>query len=341
MEDPMKATRSIGFKLSFFELCTIFVIIVLFLILQCPCFAATPEKSDTAPATPPVSKERLYRDVAAMTSINPPRNNKNIESLNKASGYILEEFKKTGCRTELQRFTFNGKEYTNVICSLGPEKAERIIIGAHYDVKGDQPGADDNASGVAGLLELSRLVAAGAKPPERRFDFVAYPLEERDFVHETFRTRHLGSYVHAKSLADAKVPVRAMVCLEMIGYFTEKPNSQHYPLFFLKWFYPDRGNYISVVGKLGQGGLVDQVRTAMKSAMNAPVTSIAAPPFVPGIDFSDHRSYWRFGYKAVMITDTAFYRNRNYHKKTDTIESLDFDKMTEVVKGVYRAVLGL
>jgi hypothetical protein len=289
----------------------------------------------------PVSKDRMYTDVKFLTDIHPHRNADNVPSLNKSAEYILQEFKKTGCRTEVQRFTNKGKEYKNVVCSFGPEEGERIVVGAHYDVCGDQPGADDNASGIAGLLELARLVRAVKPDLKYRTDFVAFTLEERAFLKEFFRTRHMGSYVYAESLNKAGVQVRAMIALEMIGYFTEKPKSQKYPIFLLKSFYPDTGNYIAVVGKLGQSGLVGKVKKSMKAVSRVPVESIAAPAFVPGIDFSDHQSFWRFGYKAVMITDTAFYRNHNYHKPTDTIDTLDFDKMSEVLKGLYWTIIHL
>ena len=130
------------------------------------------------PINIPVDKERLRQDVQTLASMAPPHNAKNVASLDKSAEYIFEEFRKTGGRTEIQRFTLDGKEYKNVICSFGPEAGERIVVGAHYDVQGDQPGADDNASGVAGLLELSRLVQVLKTELKCRVDFVAYTLEE-------------------------------------------------------------------------------------------------------------------------------------------------------------------
>jgi hypothetical protein len=285
----------------------------------------------------PVSKDRMYADVKFLTDIRPYRNAGNIQSLNKAAEYVLGEFGKTGCRAEVQRLTSKGREYKNVVCSFGPEEGNRIIVGAHYDVYGDQPGADDNASGVAGLLELARLVGTVKPDLKYRTDFVAFTLEEPQY----FRTRHMGSHVYAKSLYETGVKARAMIALEMIGYFTDSPKSQRYPLPFLKWFYPDKGNYIAVVGKWRQGNLAGEVQKSMRAASKVPVESIAAPAFIPGIDFSDHQSFWRFGYKAVMITDTAFYRNHNYHKPTDTIGTLDFDKMSEVARGLYWTIVSL
>jgi hypothetical protein len=203
--------------------------------------AATPEATfpQEVPMNIPVDKERLRQDVQTLAAMVPPRNAKNIASLDKSAEYILEEFRKTGGRAEIQRFGLDGKDYKNVICSFGPEAGERIIVGAHYDVQGDQPGADDNASGVAGLLELSRLVQALKTELKCRIDFVAYTLEEGQLFKHPF-ARHYGSYIHAKSLAQAGISVRAMIGLEMIGYFSDRPNSKNIPI-LLRWFYPDKG----------------------------------------------------------------------------------------------------
>jgi Peptidase family M28 len=148
----------------------------------------------------------------------------------------------------------------------------------------------------------------------------------------------MGSATHAASLRERGIPVRAMIALEMIGFFTDAPGSQEYPLQILKLFYPSQGNFIGVVGKLGQGALVRRIRNSMRRASSLPVHSISAPIWPPGVDFSDHRSYWEAGYEAVMITDTAFYRNPNYHTTDDTPETLDYERMAMVVKGVYAAV---
>ncbi len=286
----------------------------------------------------PVDKDRLRRDVRTLAAVMPPRNARNVASLDKGAEYILTEFEKTGGRVEIQRFTSKGKEYKNVLCSFGPEAGDRVVVGAHYDVQGDQPGADDNASGVAGLLELGRLLSSVLTELRFRTDLVAYTLEEGQLFKHPF-ARHYGSYIHARSLARDGITVRAMLCLEMIGYFTDRPRSQRYPLFFLRWFYPDKGNFIAVVGKWGQGWLVRKVKESLVAASDVPVESLTTMSCLPGVSFSDHQSYWQFGYPAVMITDSAFYRNRNYHRRGDTAETLDYDRMAEVVKGLYRTVI--
>jgi hypothetical protein len=286
----------------------------------------------------PAQKARLYQDVKFLTEIQPARNSKNLASLAKTVDYIRQEFEKLTPNIEIQNYqTPDGNTYQNVIASFGPDTPSRIVIGAHYDVCGDQAGADDNASAVAGLLEIARLIAEKKPALKQRIDFVAYSLEEPPY----FRTEYMGSAVHAQSLKKQNVALKAMICLEMIGYFTDKPNSQEYPVSALKAIYPSQGDFIAVVGKIGQDSLVKQVKTKMLEAGNIQVYSINAPAWLTGIDFSDHRSYWAAGYPAVMITDTSFFRNHHYHQTSDTIETLDFDRMTEVVKGVYWALVNL
>lgn len=280
-----------------------------------------------------VDPSNLRATVKFLTEIEPPRNYKNLDSLNRVVAYIAKAFETHGLSVEIQRFEAGGRTYANVIGILNPLKKSRVIVGAHYDVYGDLPGADDNASGVAGLLEVARLAKKHALDSAYRFEFVAYALEEPPF----FMTEKMGSHVHAKSLSDKQIDVRAMICLEMIGYFTDEPKSQAFPMRLMKFFYPDRGNFIAVVGNLGSGKLVRQVRKHMRAA-DIPVESLSAPSWVTGVDFSDHRNYWKFGYKAVMITDTSFYRNANYHQITDTMETLDFTKMQEVVRGIVFAL---
>jgi hypothetical protein len=285
-----------------------------------------------------VDTERIKADVYRLCHNPKPRNFENTASLNEAADYIRNEFGKLGLDVEEQKYLVNGIEYKNLICSFGPENAERRIVGAHYDVCYDQPGADDNASGVAGLLEIARLLAAEKPALKYRIDLVAYTLEEPPF----FRSENMGSFVHARWLNDNGVKVNSMLCLEMIGYFSEEENSQEFPVDLLKLFYPDKGNFIAVVGDFGQMGLTRKVKKLIEEGSDIDVRSVnGASSIVPGLDLSDHRSYWKFGYPAVMIGNTAFFRNHNYHQPTDTPETLDYVKMGEVIRGVYYAVVNM
>lgn len=279
-----------------------------------------------------VDVARLKADVSYLAGIIPSRNSFNMGSLNRAADFINAEFSKTGCEVKEQTYKIKGKEFRNILCFFGPKDAPRMVIGAHYDVHyNDNPGADDNASGVAGVLELARMVAARKPPLAHQLEFVAYTLEEQPH----FGSNSMGSQVHAASLIRAKVPLKLMISVEMIGYFSDEPGSQRFPLAFLKPIYPNTGNFIGVIGQLLDRQDVRRVKSLMQSASPLPVYSLNAPAFLPEAGFSDHKSYWDLGLPAVMITDTAFLRNPNYHKPTDTPDTLDYDRMADVVRGLY------
>ncbi|MBE9503279.1 MAG: M28 family peptidase [Proteobacteria bacterium] len=281
-----------------------------------------------------VNKAYLYETVKTLSEVESARNYRNLETLDKTAAYIKRKFERYGYTAKEQKYDVEGNEYKNIIVTAGPEDAPTLVVGAHYDVCGDQPGADDNASGIAGLLELARLIQANKPELRYRIELVAYTLEEPPF----FRSQLMGSYVHAKSLYDSKRQVIGMIGLEMIGYFTDKDKSQNYPLSLMKLFYPSKGDFIALVGRFSDGLLLKHLKKNMEKT-TVKVSTLKAPSFVSGIDFSDHLNYWNFGYHAVMVTDTAFFRNVNYHEETDTIEKLNFDKMREVVKGLYLAIV--
>lgn len=277
--------------------------------------------------------ERLQIDIDSIVNQNVPRNYRNLGELNRVASYIKSEFEKVSDSTAEQIFVVENVEYKNIICSINAEKEKRIIIGAHYDVCGDQDGADDNASGVVGLLELARLLKD--KELNYRIDFVAYTLEEPPF----YGTENMGSYVHAKYLSDNKIPVKGMISLEMIGYFSDEAHSQSYPLPFLKYVFGDKGNFITLVNKLNSGDFASDLSNTIISNPSIRTIMFRGPKALPGIDFSDHRNYWMFDYSAFMITNTAFYRNKNYHLESDRVELLDFEKMGLVINQLYDALI--
>lgn len=280
--------------------------------------------------------ERLYRDVKFLTDLRPFRNHRNLESLEKVCEYLRTEFSEMGYTPEDQKWNADGNEYTNVIASYNSQKSKRLIVGAHYDVAGDQPGADDNASAVAGLLETARLVSENKPELDYRIDFVAYCLEEPPY----FGSDKMGSYVHAKSVHDQKADVLGMICYEMIGYFSDEPGSQGFPNEQMAKQYPDAGNFIIVVGVEEYLDFNTKVFDLMKQDANIDVRPANLPHSMGLAGLSDQRSYWRFDYPALMINNSSFLRNPNYHKKSDTIETLDFPKMTEVVNCSYKAITG-
>ncbi len=283
-------------------------------------------------------QNQLYADVEFLTSLQPARHYRNLASLNAAADYIKATFEKLeDGHVEEQTFKADGRQYRNIILWFGPPDAPRLVIGAHYDVCGDQPGADDNASAVAGLLETARLLQSLGSNSKYRVELVAYPNEEPPY----FATEHMGSAVHAKSLHDAKVPVRAMLCYEMIGYFRDEPGSQRFPNEQIAALYPNTGNFITVVGRTGQESFTQRVQELMKTKADLDVQRINLPIEMGLAGLSDHRNYWKYGYEALMINDTSFLRNPNYHLPSDTIDTLDFKRMAEVVNGVYAAIMGL
>lgn len=278
---------------------------------------------------------RVKTHLTNIINTSQPRNHQNIAVLNSVAEYIHTHFNQFADSTGYQEFQVSQYTYKNVIGSFGTENDTRIIIGAHYDVCGDQDGADDNASGIVGLLELARMLKG--KKLNTRIDLVAYSLEEPPY----FRTKSMGSYVHAEWLYENEIDVEGMICLEMIGYFNDEKGSQDYPLGFLKLFYGNNGDYITVVRKLNGGKFARKFKRSMKKTDEVETKSFQAPGRLTGIDFSDHLSYWHFGYSALMITNTGFYRNKNYHQITDKIETLDVNRMTGVIQAVYDSVIKL
>jgi len=221
-------------------------------------------------------------------------------------------------------------------------KAPAIVVGAHYDSdacesKGVNPGADDNASGVAALIELASMAAA--KPRARTIRFVAFTNEEEPFFH----TPAMGSLVYACALTDAEVPVAAMLSLETLGFYADEAGSQDTLGLLGKLIFglPDTGNYVAVVGNHRSASLVERVSAGLRGDTKVRVEGIAAWAGIQGIDWSDHWSFWQIGVPALMITDTAPNRNRCYHRPCDRPDRLDYGKLAEVVAGLHRVLDGL
>ncbi|MDH3974947.1 MAG: M28 family peptidase [Deltaproteobacteria bacterium] len=294
---------------------------------------AQPTWEKNNPSDKRVDAKRLEKHVRTLSEEFHPRNYRNVKNLNRTAAYIMDHFNKAGARfTSFQEFKRMGNTYKNVIAHFGPDEGQRIIVGAHYDTVIGTPGADDNTSGVAGLIELAYLL--GISPIKGHIELVAYTLEEPPF----FATNHMGSAVHAEFLAAEEIEVKLMISLEMIGYFTDEEDSQIFPMPLLKLIYPSRGNYILIVSNLNQREITKKVKSLMRGTTNLPVHSINAPSIIAGVDFSDHRNYWNNGYEAVMVTDTSFYRNRAYHKENDSAGRLDYEKMAKVVIGIFETL---
>ena len=244
--------------------------------------------------------------------------------------YITDTLHSFGFSTTFHDFRVGGMTFSNVIVTLegrgSPE--EIILIGAHYDTVSGTPGADDNAGAVAMLLEMARVLAGSTH--ERTLKLVFFVLEEPP----NFGTENMGSRVFARMARENHMDIRAMISLEMLGYFSDVKGEQAFPLPFMSLFYSTTPDFIAVVGNLKSKTLVKQVRDGLETGCSVPVEILAAPSIVPGVSLSDHGSFWKEGYPAIMITDTAFYRNPNYHEITDTKDTLNYPAMSELLKGL-------
>ncbi len=280
------------------------------------------------------SIKRLQETIRYLSVEIGPRSYNDYEKLHRVAEYISCCFKEYGCHVNEQSFVFRGNTYRNIIGSIPGlnKKEELIVLGAHYDTVANSPGADDNASAVAGLLEIARLISKSRVASTVRF--VAFALEEPP----VYRTKNMGSYHYAQMLKKSRQKILGMICLEMIGYFVDSPRSQEFPLPFMGRKFSTKGNFIAAVGNLRSRKFTKKVKKGFKEGTDIPIFSYNALPIVIGIDFSDHWSFYKFGYRAVMITDTAFYRNPYYHTARDTYDTLDYERMAKVVHGVKAAV---
>ena len=299
------------------------------------CEVTQPFSGHEVSHPPSFDVHRLERHVRMFSETLAPRDHAHLENLERVATYMTQEMANAGLRPFAQTYTIGARTFRNVRVLIGPSTGERIVIGAHYDAFEALPGADDNASGVAVLLELARALAAAQ--PKLTVELVAYTLEEPPH----FATRYMGSAVHAHALKAEGVRVRAMLSLEMLGYYSDATGSQHHPAQILRLLYPSRGNFVAVIGRIGGESIVRRTKRAMAGASPLSVYAMIAPRSIPGIDYSDHASYWDEGYPAAMITDTAFFRNDNYHEASDRPETLDYTRMSQATAAIYSAVLAL
>ena len=258
------------------------------------------------------------------------------KALRAAADYIRDEFAELGYEVVIQSYLAEGVSCDNieVVVPGKLRNAEIIIAGAHYDTVPGSPGADDNASGVAGVIEIARLLR-GAHPV-RTIKLVAFVNEEEPF----FFFGEMGSKVYADAARRRGDNIRVMLSLEMLGCYTDEPGSQAYPP-FLRWFYPDRGNFIGFVSNIRSRHALHETAAAFRKHSDFPAEHLASPSFVPGVAWSDHLSFWRAGYPAVMVTDTAFYRYPHYHRASDTPDKIRYAEMARVVQGLAKAIAAL
>lgn len=257
------------------------------------------------------------------------RNFRHLEQLDLAAAYIEQRMQVTGATVKRETYTLNGEQFLNLVAELPGNRMndEIVVVGAHYDSVIGSPGANDNASGVAALLALLDRLAD--RPLARTVRFIAFTNEEPPF----FRSKQMGSAIHAESARARGQKIQVMLALETIGYFDDRHATQRYP-FPLSWFYPDRGNFIAFVGDLRSRAWVRRAVRLFREQVLFPAEGIAAPAIFPGLDWSDHWSFWRAGYAGLMVTDTAPYRYREYHSAEDRPGNINYPRMAKVVEGL-------
>ncbi len=276
---------------------------------------------------------RLRRHVEELAGEIGERHVRRAQALRAAEAYIAGEFAALGYEVMRQTYLAEDVESSNLEVSIpgSAQAREIVLVGAHYDTVPGSPGADDNASGVAGLIEIAR--ALRETRCARTVKLVAFVNEEPPF----FYWGEMGSRVYARAARARGDDIRVMLSLEMLGCYSDSAGSQDYPP-PLGFFYPDAGNFIAFISNLRSRRALAGLVRAFRAGSDFPAEKLASPAFVPGVSWSDQLSFWREGYPAVMVTDTAFYRYRHYHQPTDTPDRLDYARMARVVEGLASAV---
>ena len=280
---------------------------------------------------------RLETHVRAVASR--PHNLDYPDALEAAAVYIETTLRGFGLVPQLQVFSVLGHDVRNVEVVIEPPTGHAAepgtyVIGAHYDAPDDSPGANDNGTGVAALLELARSLKDFA--PTHRLRLVFFVNEEQPYG----KTPDMGSYQHAKRLSDTGEPVAGMIALETLGHFSDEPGSQSFPFPFGLLF-PNRGNFVAFIGMLPARALVHRALAAFRATTPFPSIGGVAPGFIEGIDLSDHWAYDHFGFPAMMVTDTAPFRNPYYHTPGDLPETVDYENLARVTRGLERTIRAL
>lgn len=296
---------------------------------------ALPGRSHIGPLPPATNEERdlalrLEAHVRAIAS--EPHNLQHYEALERAARYIERTLDEFGYRIERQVFTVFDLAVRNIEVTrearLESSSASTLVVGAHYDSYDIAPGANDNATGVAAILELARLLK-GWQPERTRVRFVLFVNEEPPY----YRTPDMGSLHYAGLLSERGETVRGMICLETLGAFSERPGSQSYPPPFGLVF-PSTADFVAIVGLTGSRRFLHEVVASFRRHTAFPSIGGVAPDLVPGIGWSDHWAFGQYGYPGVMVTDTALYRYPHYHQPTDTPEKVDYTRLSRITKGL-------
>jgi len=253
-----------------------------------------------------------------------------LAELESAARYIESALAETGRSVAIQSFRSGPVDVRNIEVEVrgGARASDIIVVGAHYDSVLGAPGANDNGSGVAAVIELARLIAV--EKPARTLRFVAFVNEEPPF----HLSDAMGSRHYARRARERGENIVAMLSIETIGWYSDAPNSQRYP-FPLGFFYPSTGNFIAFVSNLTSRSLLHEAIDAFRRHAVIPSEAVAAPAWIPGVDWSDHWAFWKEGYPALMVTDTAPYRYPHYHTSEDTPDKVDYERVARVVTGLH------
>jgi Zn-dependent M28 family amino/carboxypeptidase len=283
---------------------------------------------------PQHSRVRLRAHVRTLTKTIGERSVSVPGNLDRTAAYLQSCFEEIGIPVHLESYRYGSLTVSNVVAEMKGrgDSPAHYILGAHYDSVAGTVGADDNASAVAVMLETARVLAEGDSP-EVSVTFIGFALEEPP----VFGTRFMGSRVYAAAACRDRVRIDGMVCLEMVGYTCHEPGCQHYP-FPLRFFgYPKTGDFIGIVGNFGSRDFARHLERSFQRNRQLPVVSLKVPfngRIIPSVRLSDHASFWDQGFPAVMVTDSAFFRNPHYHRGSDTMETLDFDFMSRLVQSL-------
>lgn len=319
---------------------TVLSLAILFLVALGPIFWMSSMPGDANPQRVAGQHPTLSQGLEAhVRELAGERNTIHAGRLDRAAMYIDSQLQAMGYEVQSQWYETAGTRVRNIFVVIPAADATSgiIVAGAHYDSSHHTIGADDNASGVAALLEIARAMKGPKSvPPRKSLHLVFFTNEEPPY----FRTKEMGSYRYAESLARRAVMVEAMLSLEMLGFYCDTPGCQHYP-FPLSIAFPNRGNFVGFVGNLDSRDLTRRVVGRFRSHATIPSEGVTAPAFIQGVDYSDQLWFWALGYPAVMVTDTSFMRNPHYHKPTDTPNTLDYVRMAAVVSGLSSTIADL
>ena len=321
---------------------SVLLLAVLIVLIACLAYVMwMPRRSGSDFIRPLTSKEgKIQKNIEAhvrklATQIG-ERNVWTYEELEESAAYLTQVLEDLGYTVKEQRYRVLDKDVRNLEVEIpGVSTSDEIVlVGAHYDSAIGAPGANDNASGVAALVEIARLFFG--RKCDKTLRFVFFTNEESPF----FQTTDMGSLVYARRSRERNEKIVAMLCLETIGYYSNESGSQKYPFPFSS-FYPHRGNFLAFVGNLASRQLVHRTITSFRKHTSFPSEGAAAPQWITGINWSDQWSFWRQNYPAVMLTDTALFRYPAYHTEMDTGEKLNYNALSRIVLGLYRVVSDL